>query len=251
MTTPCYMVVVDPTREDCPAVERGIALAAVDGARLHFYSCTCRPPDRAPGERATAALVRFRDAVQLRIRAMVDSARRQGVDATMELNCAPDWRPEMLAAAERCGACLVIKSSPRRSGHGATRSSSDALLLNAASCAVLLVRGDRDWRCGRLAAALPPATQSDHAPTLARLAQLSGHFEAEAHALVASGQFDAAASDTRLHHLDNWSASGLDEALNAMRADLLLLEHRVRSSHDAADSLLALAHCDLMMLRTH
>ena len=149
------MVVLDPTRAVHPAFERGLQAAQMTGASLHLFTCTCKPPRLLEGETPTQGLARFRDEVRASMRALTSRAAALGVSAETEIACAHDFRQEMVQAAARCRADIVIKHSEERPiAQREQRETADWMLMRLAPCPVLMVKNQSDWAHRRILAAV-------------------------------------------------------------------------------------------------
>lgn len=149
------MVVIDPTQEHQPAFERALDSARLTGARLHLYACL--DPDPAANISQQNA-----DECQGVFEVMMQRAHDDGIEASSELEIADDWRQQAVAAAARCSASMVFKSSESHSSvQRQLRSTSDWTLLRFSPCPVLLVKNFRDWKHRRVLAAVNCDTKDE------------------------------------------------------------------------------------------
>lgn len=149
------MVVIDPTSEQQPAFERALDSARLTGAQLFLYACVNE-------ESGHESLEQAREVLHPTLEAMSTRALNDGVEATCEIDWAPDWRREVVAAAARCSASMVFKNSfDHSSVQRELRSTSDWALLRMSPCPVLMVKNFHDWKHRRVLAAINPASTDD------------------------------------------------------------------------------------------
>ena len=133
------MVVIDPSVEAQPGFDRALELARLMGARLHLYACA---DDATLAQSRERALTRLEALLQH----LAGRAEAEGVAASTELECGDDWRRQLVRAAARCSAEMVVKSSFDHSDlQRKLRDTSDWMLLRNAPCPVLLVKSYRAW----------------------------------------------------------------------------------------------------------
>ena len=144
------MVIIDPSMDEQPAFDRGLAFCHMTGARLHVYVCLTWVREDTSRTADTRAIQDLLDDCLIR-------ARAEGVEATGELQWAEDWRRQAATAAARSFASIIFKSHPPQHDTLPTiRSNYDWTLLRLAPCPVLLVKNRRDWKHQRVLAAVYP-----------------------------------------------------------------------------------------------
>jgi universal stress protein E len=149
------MIVIDPTSDQQPAFERALESARLTGAQLHIYACVDQ-------ESGYANLEEAREKLQAGLDDLSSRAQADGMEATSELEHAPDWREAAVTAAARCGASMVFKNSFDHSAvQRELRATSDWTLLRMAPCPVLMVKNFHNWKHRRVLAAINPATTDD------------------------------------------------------------------------------------------
>ncbi|MEX2327069.1 MAG: universal stress protein, partial [Pseudomonadales bacterium] len=135
--------VIDPTTNNQRALKRAVSMAANSGAMVLAHLCFSPQPSSR-----VDVLKSYREAEQSRYQLWLDWLLKdyvtEGVKITSELTCDDDWRAELLAAAKRVGADIIIRSSFRRSAlQRRVLKTTDWMLLRQAHCPVLLVKTDR------------------------------------------------------------------------------------------------------------
>jgi universal stress protein E len=145
-------VIIDPTIDLQPAFERGLDSARDTGATLHLYACT----NESSG---CPSLDEARTKVQPVLDELAGRLRKEGFEATTELEWAPDWAKQAVSAAARCSASMIFKNSVDHNPvQRELRATSDWTLLRMAPCPVLMVKNYQDWKHRRILAAINPAT---------------------------------------------------------------------------------------------
>ncbi len=149
------MIVIDPTSDQQPAFERALESARLTGAQLHIYACVDE-------ESGYASLEAVREKLQPALDELCSRAQAEGVEATSELEHAPDWRKAAVTAAARCSVSMVFKNSFDHSAvQRELRATSDWTLLRMSPCPVLMVKNFHNWKHRRVLAAINPATTND------------------------------------------------------------------------------------------
>lgn len=146
------LIIIDPTTDQQPAFERGLDSARDTGASLHLYTCTCEQAGSNSPQEA-------QESVQPVLDALASRARDANVEVSTELEWAPDWAQQAVAAARRNGVSMVFKNSIDHSAvQREVRATSDFTLLRHSPCPVLIVKGFQDWKHRRILAAINPAS---------------------------------------------------------------------------------------------
>lgn len=132
--------VIDPTRNDQPALMRSVGIVRNTGATLHAY-ISLPSTFNVPVEDRDA-MREVEKARQLAwLEKMVAPYQDSGCTITCEVESVDDWREALAPAAERAGADLIVKPSYRRSAiQRRFVKTSDWTLLRAAKCPVLFVK---------------------------------------------------------------------------------------------------------------
>ena len=240
------MVIVDPTMDEDPAFERALQSARMTGAHLHLYSCACKPPVVAEGEAWSEAMERFRGDVLASLGELAARAEAEGIGASVELSCAPDFRQEMVQAAARARADLVFKYSfTHNTAQREARDSGDWLLMRLAPCPVLMVKNVHDWSSRRVLGAVNFGSHD-----LAHIKlnnQIIGEAQRFAHDFGSEAHFVAAYADQnrapdrvelarvcgvapeRMHTVQGAAASVIRDTAESIGADLILIGTVARS----------------------
>lgn len=144
------LVVIDPTREDQPAFERGLDSAILTGARLHLYVCLDNEADEKTCNAEAEKFARFLDS-------LIDRCEADGVEANSEIDWADKdgWSKQVVVCATRTSAFMIFKNSFSHADvQREMRSTSDWTLMRLAPCPLLMVKNHSDWKHRRVLAAV-------------------------------------------------------------------------------------------------
>jgi len=240
------MVVIDPTMSEHPAFERALVSARMTGAQLHLYSCTCKPPEVPEGLGSEQALEQFRERVYIGLEKLAGLAQSEGVEAQIELNCAPDWRQEVVRAAARCRADMVFKYSfEHRSVDRDSRETGDWMLLRLSPCPVLMVKNFHDWNNRRVLGAINFASHDAahvklNNQIVSQAQRFADAYGSEAHFVTAYPDLNrvpnraeiariCGVGEERVHLQHGSAAAVIREVAEKMDADLVLIGTVARS----------------------
>lgn len=144
------LVVIDPTREDQPAFERGLDSARLTGARLHLYVCLDGEADEMTRNTEAEKFAGLLDSY-------IDRCEADGVEAIAEIDWAGSdgWSKQVVICAARASASMIFKNSFSHADvQREMRSTSDWTLMRLAPCPVLMVKNYSDWQHRRVLAAI-------------------------------------------------------------------------------------------------
>lgn len=149
-------VIIDPTREQQPALVRATDITRQMGGHLHVFCCDyvekedlTRFKSRADAKKQT--LKKTREFVD----ALVAPLRAEGLSLDTEVIWNQGWYQAAVHAAAREAADLIIKSSYSRSGRKHPLSErSDFHLIRNSTCPVLLTRSGVSHQLRRILAAV-------------------------------------------------------------------------------------------------
>ena len=209
-----FMVVIDPTSDDQPALRRAEQLAVDSGARLHLFCCY-QPEDISDFHSRRDAKHSTLIDVKLRLEELAKPLRDEGIEVSCEAYWNQNWQESVVHACSRVAAATVIKSTYCHSGFlQHLKKRSDFTLLRKAPCATLLVKDDSPWLNQRILAAINVDSADTEHDTLNN-------------AIVAEAQRLARVTQSDLHLV-----AAMDHTANM--ADVLgLLEEDNHSREDA------------------
>jgi len=149
-----YLVVIDPTCDNQPALNRAEQLATNGTVSLHLFCCVYRKNINDFSSRKEAkhsAIVNAKVALVT----MAKRLRNGGITVTTEVIWNQRWQEAIVQACSRIAADLVIKTSSEHSAlQRQMQKTSDYTLLRQSPCAVLLVKSDTPWTHKRVLAAV-------------------------------------------------------------------------------------------------
>jgi universal stress protein E len=258
------LIVIDPTIDQQPAFERGLDSARDTGAILHLYACT-------NDESGCASIEEAKQKVQPMLDALTERVTSEGLEATNELEWAPDWAKQAVAATVRCGASMVFKNSMDHNPvQRELRPTSDWTLLRMSPCPVLMVKDFQDWKHRRILAAINPAsTESAHKKLnhqIIELAQqLANAYGSEAHFVTAfqdlnhapdagSLAADLGVEHERVHLKNGKAAEVIRDVAAELNVDLIIVGTVARDGikgrvvGNTCERLLDQTHSDLLVL---
>lgn len=196
------LVIIDPTREDQPALARARVIGRQLGSQIHLYACIHDDilALRQFGANQGEGLAACREWMERLARPL----REAGLDVGVELEWGRDWYEGCVKAAKRYAADVVLKSSfkhPLR--QRILKRSSDWTLIRQCKCAVLLVKdGDKINPRGVLAAVDLRADEGSRAEANEKILQFSRQLiesdSADVHFVCAYGDLSAAPDRHRL-----------------------------------------------------
>lgn len=257
-------VVIDPTTEAQPALERAIDSAHDTGARLHLYAC-------ATEDSGYSNLDEARKKLQPTLESLVKHAQGRGSEASFELEWGQDWARQAATAAARDNASMIFKNSVDHSSvQRELRTTSDWTLLRHAPCPVLMVKNFTDWRHRRILAAINPAsTEKVHISLNQQITALAGQFAdshgSEAHFITAyhdlnhapDGEqiaLDCGVTADRVHLAKGKAADVISETAIKLEVDLIIVGTVARDGikgrvvGNTCERLLDQTHSDLLVL---
>ncbi len=158
------LVIVDPTAELHPAVEKAAALAQKFGARLELYVCDTKASREVrlaahAGKRADQP---FLMSLKAFLEDLAMPIRELGVDVTTEVECADPLHAALIDRARRTTADLVVKDTHHHSlGKRTFLTNTDWELIRACPVPLLLTKS-KPWSSPpRVCAAVDPGHAND------------------------------------------------------------------------------------------
>lgn len=161
----CFFVVLDPTRDSQPALQRALQLArSCERAVIHAFACHWLDESQM-GAYHSRHEAKQQDQKQLQRWAdeQLSEARQQGLPVELELYWNADWHRGVLDAAAKANADLILKSTfPHSTGQRLLHKTSDYTLIRRAHCPVLLVHEGNDREYQTAVAALDLSGDKAH-----------------------------------------------------------------------------------------
>jgi universal stress protein E len=186
MKSEMILVAVDPSRQTHPALERVILdswLSTVK-PRLHLFIAVDTGANRQYDSKLNAYLS------LTSINRLIQSVKDKGLECECELYWAESWQKDMLAAAKRIKADLIVMTDHSNAGNNIFLADSKWALLRQAKRPVMLVRVDSsDRREKVLAAVNMQADDALHQALNKRILEnaklIADHYDAELHVVNA------------------------------------------------------------------
>ena len=211
MSENSFLVVIDPSRNVQPALERAIQTARLTGGKLHLFECVNNSYNSrmsgTPEQVKKAILKEF----EHQLDPLVDRVGLLDIEVSSELVWAEDWRQAVVDASKRNNSFMVFKSTYVHTlAERGRAETSDWSLLRECSCPVLLMHHNSNWENKRILAAVNIASEDDRHIELNRkvievAALFAGGYGADVHyvnAISAAASTDGTADDDLFYAFD-------------------------------------------------
>lgn len=264
MSTQKIMAIIDPTCEESPAFDRAMASAEMIHAQLHLYTCLNEISAAKPKDEAIF------DA-QERLELMARQAEAKGIMATTEADWADDWQHQVVNAAARTSATLVLKDCQLHSEvDRQMRETSDWTLLRLAPCPVLLIKNFSDWGHKKVLGAINTLTTDEahvrlNNQIISIVRQFAENYGSEAHFVSAftdknhepnkaSLATQSGVPESHVHVVNTDPAQAIKTTATSIDADLIVIGTIGRSGikgrviGNTSEKILDQTHSDVMVL---
>jgi universal stress protein E len=258
------MAVLDPTLDLQPAFERALDSAEMTGAELLLYICV----NDKHGDGG-------RDSIVADYRARLDDLAKRAKSHNVSTECTIDWnenwRDQVVAAAQRSGADLVIKHSVDHSDvDRVKRNTSDWELLRKTKCPVLMIKDHTRWEDRRVLAAIVENPVDDvhkklNEQVIVFTNDFAESYQSDAHFVVAyhdrNYEPNAAAvaekcrtGTDKVHVVHGQTDRVIADTARAIKADLIVIGTARRTGIKAtvvgntSERLLDHTQCDVLVL---
>lgn len=152
-------VVIDPTVEQQPALERAKIAGGVTGAKLHLFLCVYQKLDAGSMSREDLKKLVLKE-FQERVDKYADDARAAGHEVSTEVIWGRHWDDAVVEASARWGADIIFKCTAATSqAERMFSKTADYTLLRMSSCPVLLVREGFQWQRSKVLACVDIQTR--------------------------------------------------------------------------------------------
>jgi universal stress protein E len=158
------LVIVDPTAERHPAVEKSELLAQKFGARLELYICDTKASRevRLAAQAGKRADQPFLVNLKAFLEDLAKPIRERGLDVTTEVDCADPLHTALIDRARRTTAGLVVKDTHHHSlGQRTVLTNTDWELIRACPVPLLLTKSSPWASAPRVCAAVDPGHAND------------------------------------------------------------------------------------------
>ncbi len=258
------MAVLDPTLELQPAFERALDSAEMTGANLLLYVCVNDEYGDGGRESVVADY-------QAKLDDLAARARSLNVSTECIIDWDINWRDQVVRAAQRSGADLVIKHSVDHSDvDRVKRHTADWELLRKTSCPVLMIKDHTRWEDRRVLAAVVENPVDElheklNQQVIAFASDFAESYQSDAHFVVAyhdrNHEPDAAAVAKRcnvepekVHIVHGQTDRVIADTAREIDADLIVIGTAGRTGIKAtvvgntSERLLDHTHCDVLVL---
>ena len=220
-------VVYDPTREEQPALERAVDMAAEGGADVHVFSCTYSDNENS-ADKSTWATHLLNERQGILDKAVAPLSDR-GIKVSTEVEWDRDWCQAAQRASIKCEADLVLKSSYKHSsGARMLNRTSDWTLIRGCLCPVLLVKESEMRETTRVLAAIDICAKTESYERLTQKVidfgkKLSARGSAEVHIINAFQDFKGV--PTRKELKSNTGVEGDRIYIKHGKPEKVIVEH--------------------------
>lgn len=158
------LVIVDPTADLHPAVDKAVLLAQKLGARLELFVCDTKASREV--RIAEHARTHAKEPFVVNLKAMLERLakplREQGLDVATEIECADPLHVALIDRARRTSADLIVKDTHHHSLAQRTFiTNTDWELIRACPVSLLLTKPNSWVNVPRIFAAVDPAHAND------------------------------------------------------------------------------------------
>lgn len=159
-----FLVVIDPSQQTQPALERAIQSCRLTGDKLHLFECingSYYPRNSNESEAEKRAIIT--QGFQQQLDHMASRIKQIGLEVSQELIWSDNWRNALVESINKRKPYIVFKSSFFHTAAGRRQENSDWSLLRQCSSPILLTHNISGWenRCV-LAAVNMAATGEKH-----------------------------------------------------------------------------------------
>lgn len=165
------LVIVDPTAQTHPAVDKAVAIAKRCEARIELFACETRNSREArySAHLAAGARSEFIADVRALVQPLAEAARLQGVDVCVETDCGDPLHAKLLERTQRTSADLVVKDTHHHSlARRTILTNTDWELIRGCTVPLLLTRPRPYSEPPVISAAVDPGHSNDTAEILNR-----------------------------------------------------------------------------------
>lgn len=162
MSENSFLVVIDPSRDAQPALERAIQTARLTGGKLHLFECVNDSYNGTLSGSADEIKKAVLKEFEHQLDPLVDRVRLLDIEVSSELVWAEDWRQAVVEASKRNKSFMVFKSTYIHSLAERNKAkTSDWSLLRECPCPVLLMHHNSNWENRRILAAVNIASEDE------------------------------------------------------------------------------------------
>jgi len=149
-------VVIDPTTENQPALDRAMKFTEDTCSWIHLFLCDYKELEEMDAHSKRSGKQKHMDEQLEWLKSLIEPHKEnENAKFSTEVYWNKSWHEAVGCASTRRGSTLIIKSTFSHSKKKRLFSkTSDLMLIRRACCPVLMVREDFEWKSGRILAAL-------------------------------------------------------------------------------------------------
>lgn len=194
MSRDSFFVVIDPTTEEQPALDRAIQSANMTNGKLHLFQCIYHSYAKADsGEDLDQTAI---EGIYLeRLNQLATRVKNESIEVSVEQVWEENWREAIISAAEDSGCMMVFKPSYIHTRVQRSENTSDWTLLRNCSLPVMLIHNNTKWEKRTVLAAVnlaaeDKAHQELNKNIIAIASTLATSFESDVHFVNAISEPD-------------------------------------------------------------
>ena len=141
MSKKSFFVVIDPTKENQPALERAIQSAKMANAKLHLFQCIYHTYVSSPDLDQVAIEEKFLGKLQ----SYVDRVLKENIEVSHEQVWDKNWRQAITSAADKLESLMIFKPSYIHTRAERSEETADWTLLRNCCRPVMLIHNNTRW----------------------------------------------------------------------------------------------------------
>lgn len=161
MSKDSFFVVIDPTTDEQPALERAIQSVKMTGGKLHLFQCIYETYAQTNGNTEDLDQSAIENIFNEKLEQLANKARSESIDVTCEQVWDKNWRDAIISAAEKSNCLMVFKPSYIHTRAQRSENTSDWTLLRNCSLPVMLIHNNTRWENRVVLAAVNLAAEDD------------------------------------------------------------------------------------------
>ncbi len=271
MATSQILVIIDPTREHQPALQRAIVAAKTLDYSVHLFASIHEESDCNSKHSKNTFVQQCLKQQREKLEALAEEARSGGILVSTEVDWDSDWTNAAIRASMRNNSNILFKSTFKHSlTERVIRKTTDWTILRNCLCPVLLVREDTRWDSHKILAAVSVEnTDSAHKEinqTIIDLGQkVAKSYDSEVHFINAYNDSlshpdanylakECGVPDSQIHMKVGAPEDAIVDKSKELAADLIVIGTVARSgvagwiSGNTAEKVLDRVECDVLAL---
>ncbi len=145
MSKDSYFVVIDPTTEEQPALERAIQSAKMTDSKLHLFQCIDQSFEKICGSAEDLDQAGVEKIFLERLDQLALKAKNESIEVSCQQVWDKNWRDAIISATKKSGCLMVFKPSFSHTRAQRSENTSDWTLLRNCSLPVMLIHNNTKW----------------------------------------------------------------------------------------------------------